>query len=103
MENRQERITVPGRRYECPRVGISNAKSSKLVRGRESHGLKPLGRLPGGGGIPVGANDESDLERRLGERKAGQGVQRRQGEQPWRASEDPRQDGSLKILDRSDT
>lgn len=54
VENRQERITVPGRKYECPRVGISNAKSSKLVSGREPHGLKPLGRLPVGRGIPVG-------------------------------------------------
>lgn len=66
MENRQERVTVPGRRYECPRVGISSAKSSKLVRWREPHGLKPLGRLPGGGRVLIVANDESDLGGRLG-------------------------------------
>lgn len=50
-----------------PRVGISNAKSSKLIRQEKgAHGLKPLGRLPGGGRVLIVANDESDLGGRLG-------------------------------------
>lgn len=39
----QEKVTAPGRRCKCPRVGISNTKSSKLIRGRELHRLKPQG------------------------------------------------------------
>ena len=39
----QEKVIAPGRRCKYPRVGISNTKSSKLIRGRELHRLKPLG------------------------------------------------------------